>query len=111
MIPGIASQEELDKFSSLAKKKLDEVIDIDSSPKVEIKNIICSSDLGSSFNLEKLALALGSEKVEYEPEQFPALIYRLKSPNSVFLIFSSGKIIITGIQDKKTPEEALRLLK
>jgi len=110
MIPGIGSHKELEKYLSIVEKNIDEVIDIDTSPKVEIKNIICSSDLGSSINLEKVAIGLGLEKVEYEPEQFPALIYR-QDNNGVFLIFSSGKIVITGIQEKKIAEEALSLLK
>ncbi|WMV08843.1 hypothetical protein MTR67_002228 [Solanum verrucosum] len=32
----------------------------------------------------------------YEPELFPGLIYRMKQPKIVLLIFVSGKIVITG---------------
>ena len=32
----------------------------------------------------------------YEPELFPALIYRLVKPRIVLLIFVNGKIVITG---------------
>ncbi len=34
--------------------------------------------------------------MQYEPELFPGLIYRMRSPNIVLLIFVSGKVVITG---------------
>lgn len=34
--------------------------------------------------------------VQYEPELFPGLIYRMKQPKIVLLIFVSGKIVLTG---------------
>ncbi|KAJ0035698.1 hypothetical protein Pint_26161 [Pistacia integerrima] len=33
---------------------------------------------------------------KYEPELFPGLIYRMKQPKIVLLIFVSGKIAVTG---------------
>ncbi|HJK27144.1 MAG TPA: TATA-box-binding protein, partial [Methanocorpusculum sp.] len=39
---------------------------------------------------------LSLEAIEYEPEQFPGLVYRIKDPKIVALLFSSGKIILTG---------------
>lgn len=33
---------------------------------------------------------------QYEPELFPGLIYRMKQPKIVLLIFVSGKIVLTG---------------
>jgi len=57
---------------------------------------ICE-DMGiEKINLSKLMLALPFEKTEYEPEQFPGLIYRLAESGVVYLIFSSGKCVITG---------------
>jgi TATA-box binding protein (TBP) (component of TFIID and TFIIIB) len=34
--------------------------------------------------------------VQYEPELFPGLIYRMKEPKIVLLIFVSGKVVLTG---------------
>jgi len=45
------------------------------------------------------------DKIEYEPEQFPGLVYRLDDPKVVVLLFGSGKLIITG---GKQPEDARR---
>jgi transcription initiation factor TFIID TATA-box-binding protein len=65
-------------------------------PKVAITNMVCSYDLGKYINLNKVVITLNVENIEYEPEQFPGLVYRIKDPRIVVLIFSSGKIILTG---------------
>ena len=48
----------------------------------------------AKLNLEEITFAL--ENAEYEPEQFPGLVYRISEPRVAFLLFSSGKIICTG---------------
>jgi transcription initiation factor TFIID TATA-box-binding protein len=65
-------------------------------PKVVVTNMVCSFNLGRYINLNKLTVTLNVENVEYEPEQFPGLVYRIGDPKIVVLIFSSGKIILTG---------------
>ncbi|RLF46104.1 MAG: TATA-box-binding protein, partial [Thermoplasmata archaeon] len=52
--------------------------------------------LGTELNLNDVAMGLGLENVEYEPEQFPGLVYRLKEPRVAMLLFGSGKIVCTG---------------
>ena len=52
------------------------------------------------LNLNHLTFHLPFDKVEYEPEQFPGLIYRLDYPKVVCLIFGSGKMVITGARHK-----------
>ncbi|WP_319642013.1 TATA-box-binding protein [Methanovulcanius yangii] len=74
------------------------------APKVAITNMVCSYDTGTPINLNKMMLTFNLENIEYEPEQFPGLVYRLEDPNIVLLVFSSGKIILTGgknIEDVK----------
>jgi transcription initiation factor TFIID TATA-box-binding protein len=46
----------------------------------------------------------------YEPELFPGLIYRLVNPRVVFLIFVSGKIVITGAKKEIDLAHALTKL-
>ncbi len=65
-------------------------------PKVAITNIVCSYDIGKYINLNKVVITLNLENIEYEPEQFPGLVYRIRDPKIVALLFSSGKIILTG---------------
>ena len=72
-------------------------------PEIKIQNIVASANLGRVLNLNAVAIGLGLENVEYEPEQFPGLVYRMSSPKVVLLLFGSGKIVITG---GKKPEDA-----
>ena len=74
-------------------------------PKIEVQNIVASSDLEQEINLHTVAITLGLEKVEYEPEQFPGLVYRLDDPKVVVLLFGSGKMVCTGA---KVPEDVTR---
>jgi transcription initiation factor TFIID TATA-box-binding protein len=72
-------------------------------PDVKVQNIVASADLGVDLNLNAIAIGLGLENIEYEPEQFPGLVYRLDKPRVVVLIFGSGKMVVTGGKD---PEDA-----
>lgn len=68
--------------------------DIPHEFEIIIQNIVASANLGRTLNLE--AVALGLENTEYEPEQFPGLVYRLGDPKVVLLLFGSGKVVCTG---------------
>lgn len=77
-------------------------VDIVENPSYSIQNIVTSADLGSRINLNKIAMSAGLDQVEYEPEQFPGLVYRLDEPKVVVLMFGSGKLIITGAKNPDT---------
>src|SRR3989304_662168 len=62
--------------------------------KIKIENVVASTSLGGELDLQAIPLALGG--AEYEPEQFPGLIYRLKEPKTATLLFRSGKVVCTG---------------
>ncbi|WP_019178304.1 TATA-box-binding protein [Methanomassiliicoccus luminyensis] len=82
-------------------------IKIRDEPKVEVQNIVASSDLGQEINLNAIAISLGLERVEYEPEQFPGLVYRLDEPKVVVLLFGSGKLVCTGARKPHDVEAAV----
>ncbi|MEA3457808.1 MAG: TATA-box-binding protein [Candidatus Thermoplasmatota archaeon] len=63
---------------------------------IVIQNIVAISDLETELNLNEVAMGLGLENIEYEPEQFPGLVYRIKEPKVAMLIFGSGKIVCAG---------------
>jgi transcription initiation factor TFIID TATA-box-binding protein len=67
--------------------------------KIQIENIVASTKLKSNLNLDTIAFKL--ENSEYEPEQFPGLVYRMDKPKVAFLLFSSGKIVCTGARSVK----------
>jgi len=79
-------------------------------PRVAVTNIVCSYNLGRYINLNKLTVTLNMEHVEYEPEQFPGLVYRIGDPKIVVLIFSSGKIILTGGRNLEDVKKGLDVL-
>jgi transcription initiation factor TFIID TATA-box-binding protein len=69
-----------------------------------IQNFVCTAEVGESLNLDVLAIGLGLEFTEYEPEQFPGLIYRPPGADNVVLLFASGRVVITGSPDLDTAE-------
>lgn len=77
---------------------------------ITIQNIVATASLEGDLNLNEVAMGLGLENVEYEPEQFPGLVYRIKEPKVVMLIFGTGKVVCTGgrnIKDVSTAVENL----
>ncbi len=62
---------------------------------IHVQNIVVQGQFERSLELSSLAVELGFERNEYEPEQFPGLVYR--DQEGVVLFFSSGKFIITGV--------------
>jgi len=93
-------------------KKLTEIgLNVFKDYDVKIQNIVASAEISNSLNLDSIVLALGMENIEYEPEQFPGLVYRMKDPKIVLLLFGSGKLVITGGKSPKDCEKALNNIK
>jgi transcription initiation factor TFIID TATA-box-binding protein len=99
------------------RKVIDEVIkqlkkvsvDVTIKPKITVQNIVASGTINLQLNLNYLALEM--ENTEYEPEQFPGLVYKLEDPNATFLLFSNGKLVCTGTKNKDQLELSMdRLL-
>ena len=74
---------------------------------IVIQNIVAISDLGTDLNLNEVAMGLGLENIEYEPEQFPGLVYRIKDPKVAMLLFGSGKIVCTGARKVEDVSKAV----
>jgi len=87
----------------ILKTLINKGIPVYGKPQIQIQNIVASANLGTLIDLEKAAFALPGSM--YEPEQFPGLIYRMEKPVVVLLIFSSGKMVITGA---KREEEVIK---
>ncbi|MBX8633187.1 MAG: TATA-box-binding protein [Candidatus Thermoplasmatota archaeon] len=106
---GAKSLEEVKLAISKVSKQIEKAgIIIKIEPKIEVQNIVASSDLGQEINLNAIAISLGLEKVEYEPEQFPGLVYRLDSPKVVVLLFGSGKLVCTGARKPSDVGDAVQ---
>ena len=77
---------------------------------IEISNLVITHDYEQPVDLNRLIISLPFDKCEYEPEQFPGLIYRLDNPQAVCLIFSSGKCVITGTRSVEDSNRAADLM-
>ena len=72
----------------------------------EIRNLVYMADYDRELELNAVAVGMGLENAEYEPEQFPGVIFRPPSEVGTFLIFRSGKVILTGIDQPGSQQEA-----
>ena len=82
---------------------------------IKIQNIVASVVLGGKVDLEGF-YEMGGEvdlggRMMYEPEQFPGVIYRMKDPQTVILIFSSGKMVCTGAKKEEEVNQAVMKLR
>ncbi len=83
-------------------------VKVTEKPKITVQNIVASGSIDMNLNLNFLALEL--ENTEYEPEQFPGLVYKLIEPNATFLLFSNGKLVCTGTKNKQQLDESMTQL-
>ncbi len=83
-------------------------IKIKIKPKINIQNMVASGTINMDLNLNSLAMKL--ENTEYEPEQFPGLVYKLPGTRATFLLFSNGKIVCTGTRSETKLREAVAKL-
>jgi transcription initiation factor TFIID TATA-box-binding protein len=99
----------LDKVEDSLKqiiKSLEKIdIKIKIQPKINVQNIVASGSVGMDLNLNVLAMKL--DNTEYEPEQFPGLVYKLPQAKATFLLFSNGKIVCTGTKSEAQVGEAV----
>lgn len=83
-------------------------IKITIEPEINIQNIVASGSVGMDLNLNVLAMKL--KNTEYEPEQFPGLVYKLTEAKATFLLFSNGKVVCTGTKTEEEVHTALDML-
>ncbi len=76
--------------------------------KIEIQNIVASGDLNRPLDLNKIAYAV--DETEYNPEQFPGLVYKLSNSKITFLLFGTGKIVCTGAKNIAEIDDAIKIL-
>ncbi|MCW4052873.1 MAG: TATA box-binding protein, partial [Candidatus Bathyarchaeota archaeon] len=72
---------------------------------IKIENVVASATLNQRVDLN--AVVKGYPSVEYRPEQFPGLVFRLKRPKTATLIFNSGKMVCTGAKSEKEARRAV----
>lgn len=74
--------------------------------KYQIVNLVASASLKGNLDLYNLAMSLPN--IEYEPEQFPGAILKLKEPKVSMLLFKNGKVICSGAATEKDIAAGIR---
>ncbi len=106
---GAKTMEEVEEsINSIIKslRKLNIVVTI--KPSIKVQNIVASGNVGMDLNLNMLGVKLPN--TEYEPEQFPGLVHKLKGTNATFLLFSNGKVVCTGTKSEQEVQDVLNRL-
>ncbi len=75
-------------------------------PMVSVENVVASASVDQKIDLNEITKKFPD--TEYHPEQFPGLVFRLKSPKTATLIFSSGKMVCTGAKSEEQSISAVR---
>ena len=112
IISGCSTFEQLYETNDAFLTTLSEldIVDSETETGFAVQNVVCTAQLDDPVDLNTLSIALGLESVEYEPEQFPGLIYRPADHPAVLLVFANGKIVITGASDVDSAEDAFNCL-
>jgi len=88
-------------------------IEITKKPKIVVQNMVASGSVGGKLNLNEIVFLF--DNTEYEPEQFPGLVYKLKGEdqlqNITFLLFGTGKIVIAGAKSEKQIKDSVKFLR
>ncbi len=103
---GARSLEKVEESIKQIIKSLEKIgVKITIKPEIKIQNIVASGTIGFDLNLNTLAMKL--DNTEYEPEQFPGLVYKLEEAKATFLLFSNGKVVCTGTKSEEAVHSAL----
>ena len=106
---GARTMEQVEEAIQKIIKSLEKInVKITIKPEISIQNMVASGRVGMDLNLNKLAIKL--DNTEYEPEQFPGLVYKLNEAKATFLLFSNGKVVCTGTKSESAVKAALEML-
>ena len=75
------------------------------TPIIEIVNVVASASIDQKLDLNKIQKKFPN--VEYNPELFPGAVFRLKSPKTATLLFSTGKMVCTGSKSEEMAVKAV----
>ena len=96
-IAGADSIQQLHQISDEFRERMQKLGINNDDISFEVRNLVFLDQYDRELNLEQVAVALGLENTEYEPEQFPGVLFRPSDATGTFLIFRNGKISLTGV--------------
>jgi transcription initiation factor TFIID TATA-box-binding protein len=104
ILRGGNKREDLDQANEQLLSTLTELEIFYEGPTFDVRNIVCVCDINEDIDLNRLMIEIGLENAEFEPEQFPGLVFHPPGYDCVALVFSSGKIVVTGLKETKEIE-------
>ena len=78
----------------------------ETKPIISIENVVASADVMQKMDLDDITRKFPD--VEYHPDQFPGLVFRLKIPKTATLVFTSGKMVCTGSKSEEMARKAVK---
>ena len=97
-------------FEVLTQRLADAGISVIKNPEITVQNMVATWDTGHAFDLTAITLSFGLDRIEYEPEQFPGVVFRLEDPMIVMLFFGSGKVVCTGAKSVEELNRAVDIV-
>lgn len=77
-----------------------------SKPIVSIENVVASATIEQRLDLKDITKKFPD--VEWNPEQFPGAVFRLKNPKTATLLFRTGKMVCTGAKSEDMVRKAVK---
>ena len=74
-------------------------------PIISIENVVASASVDQKMDLNDITKNFPN--VEYHPDQFPGLVFRLTNPKTATLVFTSGKMVCTGSKSEDMARKAV----
>jgi transcription initiation factor TFIID TATA-box-binding protein len=109
VITGLRDENDVEKAVNVVIDRLKKAkIEIKGTPEFIVQNVVASGDLHVPIDLNEATMVL--DNAMYEPEVFPGLVFRMTEPKTVFLIFSTGKIVCTGAKSRAFVAKAVENL-
>ncbi len=78
----------------------------ETKPIIAIVNVVASASVDQKIDLNEITRKFPD--VEYHPDQFPGLVFRLRTPKTATLIFTSGKMVCTGSKSEEMARKAVK---
>ncbi|MCH6586577.1 MAG: TATA-box-binding protein [Thaumarchaeota archaeon] len=75
-------------------------------PIISIENVVASATIEQRLDLKDITKKFPD--VEWNPDQFPGAVFRLKNPRTATLLFRTGKMVCTGAKSEELARKAVK---
>ena len=110
LITGVKSESEIENVAARVVGLLHERDVTAKIDTIKVQNMVILDFMKTSASLEKITKGLMDEDISYEPDQFPGIVYK-NDEGVTFLLFNSGKIIMTGIKKSNAAKKHMENFK